>query len=239
MKIRLQEIVDEQNISIYALSKEIGVSQNNLSKIIKGETTSIKYDILEKLCIALHVTPNEIFDIDHPFIFDFVHGTNYNHPHLLKSEKAREPFKSEPNPPILDAESQAEYDAWSQKVFDRIDLETSLNKDIHTLFTFIIDVMLTIFNPSEEIKLFFTNYKEYDYFETPKKVQKYYNIIYSFVTKYCDDENLISLLSEIKIIFEKPNDIGSLSEAELENLNEKVNYYLTNKINFHGKNHTS
>ena len=63
MKIKLQKILDDRKISIYSLSKEIGVTQNNLSKIVKGETTSIKYDILESLCITLNITPNDIFEI--------------------------------------------------------------------------------------------------------------------------------------------------------------------------------
>jgi putative transcriptional regulator len=64
MKIKLQEILDSRNISVYSLSKEIGVTQNNLGKLIKGETTSIKYDILEKLCNILDITPNDIFEIE-------------------------------------------------------------------------------------------------------------------------------------------------------------------------------
>jgi putative transcriptional regulator len=64
MRIKLQEILDNKNISIYSLSKDIGVAQNNLSKIVKGETTSIKYDILEKLCNILDITPNDMFEIE-------------------------------------------------------------------------------------------------------------------------------------------------------------------------------
>lgn len=66
MKIKLQEILDSKNISVYSLSKQIGVTQNNLGKLIKGETTSIKYDILEKLCNTLNVTPNDIFETENP-----------------------------------------------------------------------------------------------------------------------------------------------------------------------------
>ena len=64
MKIKLQEILDNRNISVYSLSKEIGVTGNNLGKLVKGETTSIKYDILEKLCNILNITPNDIFEIE-------------------------------------------------------------------------------------------------------------------------------------------------------------------------------
>lgn len=64
MKIHLKEILDSKNISIYSLSKKIGIAPNNLGKIVKGETSSIRYDILENICNELNVTPNEIFEIE-------------------------------------------------------------------------------------------------------------------------------------------------------------------------------
>lgn len=64
MKIHLKEILDHKNISIYSLSRHIGVAPNNLSKIVKGETSSIRYDILENICIFLDITPNDIFEIE-------------------------------------------------------------------------------------------------------------------------------------------------------------------------------
>ncbi len=64
MKIHLKEILESKNISVYSLSKEIGIAPNNLSKIVKGETSSIRYDILENICNSLNITPNDIFEIE-------------------------------------------------------------------------------------------------------------------------------------------------------------------------------
>ena len=64
MHIKLREILDEKGITVYALSKKTGISQNNLSKLIKQETSSIKFDTLEIICKELGITPNDIFVIE-------------------------------------------------------------------------------------------------------------------------------------------------------------------------------
>lgn len=64
MKIKLKQIMDSKNISVYALSKRTGISQNNLGKLVKGETISIRYDNLELICKELNITPNDIFEIE-------------------------------------------------------------------------------------------------------------------------------------------------------------------------------
>lgn len=66
MKIKLKEILDSRKISIYSLSKRIGVSQNNLSKIVKGQTQSIRYDILEKICYVLQISVQDVFELEIP-----------------------------------------------------------------------------------------------------------------------------------------------------------------------------
>lgn len=65
MKIKLRDIITRKNITIYRLSKMTDISQNNLQKIVDGETISIKYDNLEKICKVLHITPNDIFEIEY------------------------------------------------------------------------------------------------------------------------------------------------------------------------------
>lgn len=64
MKIKLKDILDSKNRSIYSVSKATGISQNNLSKLIKGDTISIRYDSLQKICLELNITPNDIFEIE-------------------------------------------------------------------------------------------------------------------------------------------------------------------------------
>ena len=64
MRIKLREILDKKGITVYALSKKTGISQNNLSKLIKQETSSIKFDTLEIICQNLNITPNDILEVE-------------------------------------------------------------------------------------------------------------------------------------------------------------------------------
>ena len=61
MKLVLKDILKEKGISVYALSKGIGVTYKSVWKMANGHTTSIKFDIIEKICLFLGVGVNEIF----------------------------------------------------------------------------------------------------------------------------------------------------------------------------------
>ncbi len=64
MKIILNEILQSKNKSLYWLSNETNIRYATLHKIVKGQTVSIKFDNLEKICIALNCTPNDILKIE-------------------------------------------------------------------------------------------------------------------------------------------------------------------------------
>lgn len=63
VKIALEEFLDIRRRSVYWLSRQTGISQNNLANLIKNETKSIKFENLEKICLALNCTPNDIIKI--------------------------------------------------------------------------------------------------------------------------------------------------------------------------------
>ena len=65
MKIKLKKILNDRKISPYRIGTDINVAPNNIAKIIRGETTSISFDILEKICQYLNITPNDIFEIEY------------------------------------------------------------------------------------------------------------------------------------------------------------------------------
>lgn len=64
LKLRLDKLLEEKNKTKYWLSKETGISQGNISKMCKNETTSIKFDVLLRILSALECTPNDIFEVD-------------------------------------------------------------------------------------------------------------------------------------------------------------------------------
>ena len=62
LQLRIDEILDEQEHTKYWLFKRMEpMSYQNFNKIYNNETSSIKFDTLEKLKNALGVSYNELF----------------------------------------------------------------------------------------------------------------------------------------------------------------------------------
>lgn len=64
MRLCIQNKLKEKNMTRYELAKKIGVTYPTIDKIYKGESTSIKFDILESICKELNCSPIEILDTD-------------------------------------------------------------------------------------------------------------------------------------------------------------------------------
>ena len=64
MKLNIKDKLLEKGISRYELAKRIDVTYPTITLIYNGESTSIKLDILEKICIELDCTPNDIIVIE-------------------------------------------------------------------------------------------------------------------------------------------------------------------------------
>lgn len=63
VKVKIDEILKEQNKSRYWLSKQIGMTQNNLANLCNNKTTSIKFAYLEKICDVLNCRIEDILEI--------------------------------------------------------------------------------------------------------------------------------------------------------------------------------
>lgn len=66
MKINIKCKLEEKGISRYELAKRIGVTYPTITSIYNGESTSIKFEILEALCKELDCSPNDIVVSDDP-----------------------------------------------------------------------------------------------------------------------------------------------------------------------------
>lgn len=64
--LRVNEILKEQGKTPYWLGKQTGISQNNIGKICNGETSTIRFDTLAKICVALNCSINDLFTTDDP-----------------------------------------------------------------------------------------------------------------------------------------------------------------------------
>ena len=66
LSLRINEILEERNLTPYWLGKQTGISQNNMLKICNGETKNIRFDTIEKICKTLDCSINDLFDTDDP-----------------------------------------------------------------------------------------------------------------------------------------------------------------------------
>ena len=61
LSLKINKILEEQGKTPYWLGKQTGISQNNILKICNGETSTIRFDTLEKICKALNCSINDLF----------------------------------------------------------------------------------------------------------------------------------------------------------------------------------
>lgn len=66
LKLQIDKILKSKGQSQYWLSKQTGISPNNIGKICNGETNTIRFETIEKICKALNCSINDIFDTDDP-----------------------------------------------------------------------------------------------------------------------------------------------------------------------------
>lgn len=59
--LKVDKLLKDQNKTPYWLSKQTGISQNNIAKICNGETSTIRFETIEKICNALNCNVEDIF----------------------------------------------------------------------------------------------------------------------------------------------------------------------------------
>ena len=62
LKLRISAILKEQGHTKYWLYKQMDLSYQNLSRIMNNETTSIHFDVLERLSKVLQVPVGDLFE---------------------------------------------------------------------------------------------------------------------------------------------------------------------------------
>jgi putative transcriptional regulator len=64
IRVRLAELLQEQEKSQYWLANETGLSPLTISKLVKGKTNGIGFTTLELICEALKCEPNDLLQIE-------------------------------------------------------------------------------------------------------------------------------------------------------------------------------
>lgn len=62
LRLRILEILTEQNHTKYWLYKQMDLSYQNFNRMITNQTSSIRFDNLEKLCQILNCSLDELFE---------------------------------------------------------------------------------------------------------------------------------------------------------------------------------
>ena len=61
---KIKDLMKEKNMSIYRLSKETGISDSFLGKILNGKVENPRIQTVKQIAKALNVAINEIVNMD-------------------------------------------------------------------------------------------------------------------------------------------------------------------------------
>lgn len=62
VRLRILEILNEQNKSKYWLCKRLEMSYRNFNNMVNGQTSSIRFDTLDRISTLLEVPVGELFE---------------------------------------------------------------------------------------------------------------------------------------------------------------------------------
>ena len=63
IKLRALDLLKENGKTKYWLYMQLGMSYQNVNKMVNNETKSIRYENIETMCRLLNCTPNDLFEI--------------------------------------------------------------------------------------------------------------------------------------------------------------------------------
>lgn len=66
IRIALDEMLEEMNLTRYALSKQTGIQYQTIDKYYKNKVYKYDSELLYKICSALNCEVGDIVKIDHP-----------------------------------------------------------------------------------------------------------------------------------------------------------------------------
>ena len=64
MKITLNDTLQKKGRSQYWLAHETGIAASTINKLCNNKTTSIQFDVLQKICNALECNVNDVIEVE-------------------------------------------------------------------------------------------------------------------------------------------------------------------------------
>lgn len=74
LSLKINQLLEQNNRSAYWLSKQTGISPNNMGRICNGETSTIRFDTIEKICLALNCSINDLFESNNQKMQNLISG---------------------------------------------------------------------------------------------------------------------------------------------------------------------
>jgi len=63
VRLRVSELLAQNGKTRYWLFKQLGMSWQNVDKMVNNKTKSISYTTIDTLCQVFQCTPNDLFEI--------------------------------------------------------------------------------------------------------------------------------------------------------------------------------
>jgi putative transcriptional regulator len=239
---KLNDILERKEITKYSLSKMTGIDNNTIAKICNNESKQIKLETIEKICIALNITPNDLLEVSQlevalarrdlsnvkiPY-YDYnsdVHLNEISVENYIKQQEQKQKEDDENYQAYL--ENKDEIDKWSASLQARFDSELSLDKLVSEFIDKIIDTLLLNFEFDKSIRQTLESFKGYDYFKTKIKIDKFYDTFYRFFNFYSEDKFFVELLTNIKNIY-SIGGLEKLADEKIIDLTDSIKVYLNN-----------
>ena len=64
IRLNVSELLEKRGKTRYWLSRQMGISYQNICRMTGQQTRGIRFETLETLCQVLECTPNDLFTID-------------------------------------------------------------------------------------------------------------------------------------------------------------------------------
>jgi putative transcriptional regulator len=249
MKSRLNTYLSFYKLNQAELAEATNINRNTIGRYCNDTFERIDKNHIDALCSFFRVPFEALFEINYNFPIKYpspiieqsiknipvpqnlVITTGVNLKTMqeeiityIKPDEFEDPTSS------MSQEELEEVKKISSEYQIRFEKELKIDKMVSTFISKIIQAYLSLFGGTEAMLMIFQDHEKYDYFTTEFKIKKYNRILHPFLTKYSKDVVLLDLLFNINRIYTNGG-LDKLSDKELDDLYNSLDYYLANGFN--------
>ena len=64
MIVTIDDVLKQKGKTRYWLTQQVGITYPNMKRLCDNDTSSIRFSVIESICIALECEPSDIFKIE-------------------------------------------------------------------------------------------------------------------------------------------------------------------------------